>query len=171
VYLRAVALDCEMGTAANDETELIRLTAVDFFTGQVLIDNLVYPSVPMLHYDTKYSGVTKQEMMNAVRSGSAILGRERARAASLQFVGLETVVVVRWERRLQSLKMDPSANCGHVPSGGLSWREGRGGRTLQNLCKQRLGINIRVRDPAAGKLGHDSYQDAMAARELCLRWI
>ena len=43
----AIALDCEMGISTLGEPELIRLTAVDFFKGVVLIDRLVCPNVGM----------------------------------------------------------------------------------------------------------------------------
>jgi RNA exonuclease 1 len=49
----AVALDCEMGTAASGESELIRVTMVDYFSDEILVDNLVEPGVRMLHLNTR----------------------------------------------------------------------------------------------------------------------
>ena len=40
----AIVLDCEMGSAFTEETELLRLTAVDVFTRIVSIHKLVKPS-------------------------------------------------------------------------------------------------------------------------------
>jgi RNA exonuclease 1 len=44
---------------------------------------------------------------------------------------------------------------------------GRGGKSLKDLCKRKLGIDVQTK----GKLGHDSYEDAMATRELVLGWM
>ncbi|KAK4243848.1 hypothetical protein C7999DRAFT_35804 [Corynascus novoguineensis] len=49
----AVAIDCEMGTAFDEDSELIRLTLIDYFSGEILIDSLVYPDVPMKHFNTR----------------------------------------------------------------------------------------------------------------------
>ena len=165
--LPAIALDCEMGTSTTGESELIRLTAVDFFTGNILIDNLVSPSVPMAHYNTRYSGVTPGAMHHAVRTRTAIHGRDRARLALLQYCGPDTVIIVhggssdfsalRW---IHPLIIDSCILEGYngvkVP----------GGKSLQNLAKVKLGREIQVRDPKRGVFGHDSYEDAMACREL-----
>ncbi len=92
-HLDAVAIDCEMGTAYDGDTELIRISAIDYFKGTTLIDSLVCPDVPMQHYNTKWSGVTKADMEQAKRDGSCIWGREAAREALFNFVGPSTIVV------------------------------------------------------------------------------
>ncbi|KAG8426402.1 hypothetical protein J3459_008174 [Metarhizium acridum] len=92
-HVAAVVLDCEMGMASSGESELIRLSVVDFFTGAVLIDSLVYPSVKMAHYNTRFSGVTKHSMENSRRHRKCILGRDSARQALYKFVGPDTVVI------------------------------------------------------------------------------
>ena len=89
----AVAIDCEMGTASSGDSELIRVTMVDFFSGEVLIDNLICPSVPMSHYNTKWSGVTRSAMEKAKSQATCIFGRDNARRAVWNFVGPSTIVV------------------------------------------------------------------------------
>ncbi|KAK2785251.1 hypothetical protein FQN52_008591 [Onygenales sp. PD_12] len=89
----AVAIDCEMGQAMSGDSELIRITLIDYFSAEILIDSLVYPSVPMEHYRTSFSGVTKQDMERAMRSGTCIMGRNNARKAVWQYVGPNTIVV------------------------------------------------------------------------------
>ena len=169
-HLAAVALDCEMGTATSGETELIRLTAVDFFTGQVLIDNLVQPAVPMAHYNTRFSGVTARDMREAVTRRTCIFGRDRARQALWQYVGPETIVVVHGgQNDLSSLRwihpriIDTFLLEGYVGS------KTAGGRSLQNLCRMKLGIAVQEKRPGKGP-GHDSLEDAMACRELVVDW-
>ena len=174
-HRHAIALDCEMGTSTTSEVELIRLTAIDFFTSATLIDNLVQPSVPMAHYNTRYSGVSAAAMRTAVQNGTAIRGRDRARTALLQFVGPETVVVVhggkgdfgalRW---IHTLIVDTYLLEGYVGVGRNEKGEGGGGRkSLKDLCKRKVGVAVQMK----GKLGHDSYEDAMASRELVVQWM
>ncbi|KAL7923200.1 ribonuclease H-like domain-containing protein [Trichoderma austrokoningii] len=89
----AVVIDCEMGTASTGETELIRVSAVDYFSGAVLLDSLVYPDVKMVHYNTRYSGITRQQMENARRARSCLFGRASARQALWKFIGPTTIVI------------------------------------------------------------------------------
>ncbi|QPG93816.1 hypothetical protein C2857_002857 [Epichloe festucae Fl1] len=109
-HVAAVVLDCEMGTASSGESELIRISVVDYFTGAVLLDKLVYPNVRMAHYNTRFSGVTRHAMEEARRRHNCLIGRDAARQALYKFVGPNTVVVghathgdlscLRWIHRL-----------------------------------------------------------------------
>ncbi|OAA73652.1 RNA exonuclease [Cordyceps fumosorosea ARSEF 2679] len=92
-YRAAVVIDCEMGTAASGDSELIRVSAVDFFTREVLVDSLVWPDVRMAHFNTRYSGVTRKSMETARRARRTLAGRSGARAALWRFVGPSTVLV------------------------------------------------------------------------------
>lgn len=89
----AVAFDCEMGTAANGDTEVIRISLIDFFTQEILVNNLVEPDVPMKHLNTKYSGVSWADMKRAKREGSCFKGLSAARRAVWAFVGRDTILV------------------------------------------------------------------------------
>ncbi|UNI17378.1 hypothetical protein JDV02_003721 [Purpureocillium takamizusanense] len=89
----AVVIDCEMGNAASGESELIRVSVIDFFTREVLLDKLVSPNVPMAHYNTRYSGITRQMMENARRRRTCLDGRQAAREAIWRFVDPKTIVV------------------------------------------------------------------------------
>lgn len=91
--LVAVAVDCEMGTAESGECELIRVSMVDYFTGAVLLDSLVWPDVQMAHFNTRFSGVTRQAMNEARRNRTCLFGRRGARQAIWNHVGPETVVI------------------------------------------------------------------------------
>ncbi|KAH8696187.1 ribonuclease H-like domain-containing protein [Talaromyces proteolyticus] len=196
-YRKAVAIDCEMGTAKSGDSELIRITLLDYFSGQILIDKLVYPDVPMLHFNTRYSGVRRIDLNNARREGSCFYGRNSARTAILKFVGPSTVIVghsaqndlksLRWihhkivdtyiiesslkeaaERMLKesslttppeppnSLDVNPKKEEDRQKSS-----KGRGMLSLKTLSKVKLGRDIQT-----GRNGHDSVEDALAARDL-----
>ncbi|KAF6828823.1 3'-5' exonuclease [Colletotrichum plurivorum] len=219
---RAVAIDCEMGTASDGESELIRLSVVDFFTAEILLDSLVSPAVPMAHYNTRYSGVSRQDMEEARRRGACINGGVAgAREQVWRWVGPETVVVghgvnndfasLRWihpliidslllasaakaeklkreeeeeeERKKaavlaaaaalsqsgdlmsfdnleSSLNEEGSENSGQAEKDKQRKRS-RGGLSLKALTLELLGRHIQV-----GRGGHDSLEDALAARDL-----
>ncbi|KAF4535034.1 RNA exonuclease [Lasiodiplodia theobromae] len=82
-----------MGTAASGDSELIRVTLVDYFTSDVLLDSLVFPSVPMRDLRSRFSGVTWSELYKARKARTCIFGRENARKAVWKFVGPNTIVV------------------------------------------------------------------------------
>lgn len=89
----AVAIDCEMAVACSGDSELVRVSLVDFFTAEVLIDRLVYPDVDIQDYKTRYSGVTRRGMEVARRRRECFMGKYEARLAVWKFVGPETIVV------------------------------------------------------------------------------
>ena len=89
----AVALDCEMGTAASGDPELIRVTMVDYFSGEILVDNLVQPDVSMRHLNTRYSGVSWPDLKEARRKGTCLSGKAGARQAVWKYVGNDTIIV------------------------------------------------------------------------------
>ncbi|KAJ4293439.1 hypothetical protein N0V90_008722 [Kalmusia sp. IMI 367209] len=89
----AVALDCEMGTAVSGDTELIRVTLIDYFSGDILVNHLVEPTVPMKHLNTRFSGVTFKQIREAKRRGVCLKGAHAARRAMWTYVGPKTVVV------------------------------------------------------------------------------
>ncbi len=176
----AVVIDCEMGVAESGESELIRVSVVDYFSCEVLLDSLVWPDVRMSHYSTMFSGVTRQAMEDARRRRSCIFGRDNARNAVCRFVGPDTVVVghaaqndltsLRWihpsvvdtlliELGIRSwedkAENNDTGNGDSQPTGGLS---------LKALALQRLNRAIQVK-----RKGHDSLEDAMAARDI-LHW-
>lgn len=89
----AVSIDCEMGTNEYGESELIRVSVIDYFTGAVLLDKLVWPDVKMKHYNTRFSGVSAREINDARRRKTCLFGRAAAREAIWKFVGPETIVI------------------------------------------------------------------------------
>jgi RNA exonuclease 1 len=64
-----------MGTARSGDSELIRLSAIDYLTGEVLINNLVKPDQPMQHLNTKWSGVTWDQMNEAISEKTTLKGK------------------------------------------------------------------------------------------------
>lgn len=89
----AVVIDCEMGTADTGESELIRVSVIDYFSRRILLDRLVLPQVKMTHYNTRYSGISRQMMEDARRRRECFVGRDQARSAVWQLIGPDTIVI------------------------------------------------------------------------------
>ncbi|CAI7573024.1 unnamed protein product [Penicillium glandicola] len=92
-YRYAVVLDCEMGTTDLGEQELIRVSAVDFYTGELLMNKLVFPKAFMLHTNSRFSGVTWPMLYAAKEAGEALNGRDEARERLFRYVGPNTILV------------------------------------------------------------------------------
>lgn len=158
----AVCLDCEMAQAPGGDRILIQVVLLDYFSGEVLINNLVAPDQPVLSYQTRYSGITAAQMTIAIEMGQALNGWRGARDEVWRFVGTDTVVVghgvhndlavlrMAHTRVVDSLLVVP-----HVKSRSS---------TLRNLTKCLLGLEVQN----GGRSGHDCLEDARAARELVL---
>lgn len=86
-------VDCEMGCGMQNESLCIRVSVVDYFTAEVLVDKLVFPNEVILTYNTRFSGVTRRQMMQAKSMGDCLLGIAAAREAIWKFVGPDTIVV------------------------------------------------------------------------------
>ncbi|GKT94675.1 3'-5' exonuclease [Colletotrichum tofieldiae] len=219
----AVAIDCEMGTAYDGESELIRVTLVDYFTSEILLDSLVYPQVAMQHYNTKWSGVSRQQMNDARAKGKCITGGLAAvRDAVWRWVGPETVVVghavhndlasLRWihplvvdslllataaraerEKReeeeaarkdaaaaaaaaafeeddddlisFRELDLEPRETPEKASAEKAGAKRKPGGLSLKALTSDMFNRQIQK-----GKEGHDSLEDALAARDI-VHWF
>ncbi|KAL7774644.1 hypothetical protein CFE70_005558 [Pyrenophora teres f. teres 0-1] len=232
----AVAIDCEMGTARTGDSELIRISAIDYFTGEVLVNNLVEPDLPMQNLNTQYSGVTFGQLNRDVRAGHCLKGKSGAREALWRFVGPDTFIVGhgvnndlralrlihprvvdsylvenkivqarksieaaaaaaeaereaanRAEQQLQkaavftqgmgaedrvislsALNNQAAQVATAAPQVGPKKKKpkGSGELSLKTLLKRYLGRDIQMK----GKLGHDSMEDAIAARDL-VHWM
>jgi RNA exonuclease 1 len=89
----AVAMDCEMGTNVDGDSELIRITMVDYETRGILIDRLVWPDTDMAHYNTRYSGVSHSQMEKARARRQCLFGIKEARNEIWKYVGPDTIVI------------------------------------------------------------------------------
>lgn len=159
-----IALDCEMGISKRGESELIQISAVDFFTGEVLLDSLVYPKVAMKHLNPRFSGVDWKLLNLANKKGQCINGREEARRRLFQWVGPETIVITH-------------GGCGDLLA--LRW--------IHPLVLDTLAVECRRQGPQPVKTlvhltqvllhrkiqqsydGHDCLEDTVACRDLA-KW-
>ncbi|CAG8896983.1 unnamed protein product [Penicillium egyptiacum] len=173
---RAIVLDCEMVQVEGGRRELAFLSAIDFLTGEILIDNYVQPNSKVVNWDSRYSGVTPAAMNKAVKKGTALFGWEGARSKLWEFMDSETVLVghslnndldvlgiIHWNI------LDSSIITSEAVFYTVHAREALN-RTwsLKTLTNELVNYDIQV-----GKQGHSALEDAHATRDIviwCLRY-
>ncbi|KAJ5392860.1 hypothetical protein N7465_011834 [Penicillium sp. CMV-2018d] len=173
---RAIVLDCEMVQVEAGRRELAFLSAIDFLTGEVLIDNYVQPKSRVVNWDSRFSGVTPSAMNKAVKKGTALFGWEGARSKLWEFMDSETVLVghslnndldvlgiIHWNV-VDSSIITSEAVFYTVHAGeplNRTW-------SLKTLTNELVNYDIQV-----GKQGHSALEDAHATRDIviwCLRY-
>ena len=174
---RVIALDCEMVGLHGGRDGLARLSAVDFLTGEVLVDQLVAPTERVADWRTRWSGVTKAGMEAARQAGLALEGGwAAARAALSALADADTVLVghslnhdLRALRIAHARVVDSSVLYAEAVFGGGQRKGQRPQRMygLKQLCAEVLGVDVQ----AAGRAGHDGLEDALATRELVIRFL
>lgn len=165
---QAIVLDCEMVGVGHKglTSELARVSAIDFFTGGLLVDTLVEPHLNVTDWRTQWSGITAKDMNEAIISGEALRGSTAARKELFRYMDSQTILVghsLQFDLAALGIHHDATADSSILARLAV----GRGFKrqfALKTLCKELL--NITVQDH--GKNGHDAVEDALAAREVVL---
>ncbi|KAL6711450.1 RNA exonuclease 3 [Coniothyrium glycines] len=168
----AVCFDCEMGYTTNG-LEMLRLTVISWPMHKPLVDVLVKPLGHILDVNTRFSGVTAEQFVNAKAYDPAnpkpmrhdlciVESPYAARDLFLSLVSPETPVLGHaLENDLNTIRLIHPNIIDTVllypTRQGLPYRHG-----LRNLAKMHLGEEIQQ----AGAAGHDSYEDARTTGEL-----
>ncbi|KAJ6114521.1 hypothetical protein N7486_000299 [Penicillium sp. IBT 16267x] len=167
---KAIVMDCEMVSLSRGRMELAFLTAIDFLTGEILINHYVQPRGEVVNWNTQYSGVTRQAMTEAMCSGKG-LQWEEARDRLRSFADSDTVLV--GHALFNDLNVLHFTHLRIVDSSILTcdavfpdhpvekpipriWG-------LKVLTKELLGYSIQ-----GSKLGHSALEDSRATRDLVM---
>ncbi|KAG6378672.1 ribonuclease H-like protein [Boletus reticuloceps] len=155
-----VALDCEM-IYTTGGMRVARVSVVDG-AGAEVFDELVRmdDGVEVIDYNTRFSGITKEEHRKASLTLSSI------RQSLDVFINSETIIIGHaLENDLKTLRMihhqciDTAILFPH--RAGPPYR-----RSLRDLAKEHLGISIQT---GGGSTGHSSVEDSVATLDL-VRW-
>ncbi|KAF1945989.1 hypothetical protein EJ02DRAFT_395304 [Clathrospora elynae] len=168
----AVCFDCEMGYTTNG-LEMLRLTVISWPQHKPLVDILVRPLGHLLDVNTRFSGITAEQFVNAkpydlsdpkpVRNDLRIVESPYvARELFLAHVSPTTPVLGHaLENDLNTIRLIHPNIVDTVllypTRQGLPFRYG-----LRNLAKTHLGEDIQQ----GGAAGHDSFEDARTTGEL-----
>lgn len=168
---KAVALDCEMVETTARHSDLAYLGAVDFLTGEVLIDSFVEPTDEVIYWRSRISGITPSNMREAVQSGKALRGWQAARDKLWEYIDDQTVLVghalqndlqvlgIIHHRIVDSIVLTAEAVFDTIKSDEKLPRLWG----LKTLTKALLGQEIQN-----SKKGHNALQDAYAARDIVI---
>lgn len=179
-----INIDCEMGYTVHG-LELIRLTATSWPSGSPLLDILVRPFGEVLDPNSRFSGVTATELVDAPRISAdekdhgKLAGTQKlhivdspavARDLLLRFLAPETPVIGHGlENDLNSVRLIHHT----VIDTALLFPHGQGlpyRNALRSLVSIHLGRTIQSGGKLAGAAdaasGHDSKEDANAAGDL-----
>lgn len=174
---KAVVLDCEMVGVAGGASELVSLTAVDFLTGELLLNSLVHPRQPVIDWRTQIHGISPAGLSVARAQGLALDGWQAATAELFKHVDQDTVLIgqslqydlaalhIRHARVVDSAILASEAVFG-TKGKPRYWNLG-----LKNLCSELLGLNIREGAPLGVSKVHDGLEDVLATREVVLYWL
>jgi hypothetical protein len=166
----AVVLDCEMVEVTGGQNEVVRLCAVDFLTGQVLVDIYVVPRQRVFAWRTRVSGVTEVLLMEMKRQGRTVDGWQQARALLWEHIDENTILIGHaLNNDLNVLGMIHT----RIVDSGILARAAVGPNCdyspgLKKLCQEFLGKDIQT-----GAAGHSCVEDTFATREVllwCLRY-
>ena len=153
---------------AGGWNEVIRFSAVDYLTGEVLLDAFVQPAVRIYDWRSRYSGVTPAIFEEARSQGRVMEGGWReARAALWSLMSPDTILIGQALNndlevlRMIHAKVVDSGILAKAMAGGASSGSSVG---LKTLCVELCGIEVQNH----GKKGHDSVEDCLAAREVVL---
>ncbi|XP_064373301.1 apoptosis-enhancing nuclease isoform X2 [Dromaius novaehollandiae] len=155
-----VAIDCEMvGTGPRGRlSELARCTVVSY-EGDVIYDKYVQPELPIVDYRTRWSGITKRHMKNAIPFRAA-------QAEILKILKDKIVVGHAIHNDFQALKYfhpkDRTRDTSRIPL--LNQKAGfpvKVSASLKSLAKHLLHKKIQI-----GRKGHSSVEDARTTMEL-----
>lgn len=89
----AIVVDCEMVGVVGGRSAVVSLSAIDFFTGEVLIDTIVNPTERVIDWRARYSGVSLARMRRACASGEALRGWKAARQRLWGFMDVNTILI------------------------------------------------------------------------------
>ncbi|XP_074090226.1 apoptosis-enhancing nuclease isoform X1 [Macrotis lagotis] len=110
---KCVAIDCEMvGTGPGGRvSELARCSVVSYH-GDVLYDKYIRPETPIVDYRTRWSGITRQHMKNAIpfRVAQKEIGQHGHSSVEDARTAMELYQLVEVEWELKEASSQPS-NC------------------------------------------------------------
>ncbi|KAG9187502.1 hypothetical protein G6011_05373 [Alternaria panax] len=164
----AIALNCDVVRQGYNESEISHISAIDYLTGEIIIDAPVQPIRPVENWHTNQNRQSKEGIAAATAVGTILNGWPDARAEIWKNIDADTILLGHnLHRDLTLLRME---HC-HVVDSAILAPEAVGHSikrcwSLRALCSQLLDVQIQ----SDKKEQHHCVEDAFAKRELILWW-
>ena len=150
-------------------SEVVKVSAVDFLSGETLLNTLVLPTAKVRRWKTEITGISNQTMDEARAQGHTVEGWTKARSELWRHIDADTILVG------QSLHYDLEVlgmlHMRIVDSAILAAKaiDLPGAKTcgLKKMCKEMLNVDIQCLNGGI----HDCLEDVLASRELVLYFI
>ncbi|XP_062318097.1 apoptosis-enhancing nuclease [Osmerus eperlanus] len=155
-----VAMDCEMvGTGPGGRcSELARCSLLDYH-GNVIYDKYIRPCQPVTDYRTRWSGIRKHHLQNA-------LPFSEARAEILEIIQGKVVVGHALNNDFQALDFNHPCHMKRDTSSTRLLRQLAGYPVRHCISLKILANKLLDREIQVGRRGHCSVEDARAALDL-----
>ncbi|KAH6603223.1 hypothetical protein Trco_007998 [Trichoderma cornu-damae] len=168
---KVVAISCEWGRGKNRQNELVAICAIDFLTGDTLVDSLVAPSQPMCDWRSRSHGISAAAV-EAVAGGhkKCLQGWREARAKLFEYIDAQTILVGHTIRtdlgllRLFHTRIVDSQVLATTAVFSTSRRKGYKW-PIDKVCEGFLGITIRQNSTSS------AFENVLASREIVLQCI
>ncbi|KAM8921490.1 interferon-stimulated 20 kDa exonuclease-like 2 [Pelodytes ibericus] len=157
---KMVAIDCEMvGTGLKGRNSDLARCSIVNFCGDVVYDKYIKPESPITDYRTRWSGIRREHMINAIPFGLA-------QKEILKILNGKIVIGHAIHNDFKALKYfhpkEMTRDTSMIPllnrKAGFQEKEAA---SLKRLAKQLLHKDIQV-----GRHGHSSVEDAKTTMEL-----
>ncbi|KAG9950845.1 hypothetical protein KCU85_g3210, partial [Aureobasidium melanogenum] len=168
---RAIALDCEMaGGRIGDGlvNQVIQLTAIDYFSGEVLISALVKPTLVIQQWRTNIHGVSPSMMSKAVNNGTALENVFHARELLFSFMNSNTILVghaLHNDLNVLKIAHDRCVDSEILAKVAIDRASHNNGVGLKKLCDTLLGLSVQR------TTFHSCLEDTFAAREAVIYMV
>uniref|UniRef100_A0A8C9F3N6 Interferon stimulated exonuclease gene 20 like 2 n=1 Tax=Pavo cristatus TaxID=9049 RepID=A0A8C9F3N6_PAVCR len=155
-----VAIDCEMvGTGPKGGTSALARCSIVSYEGDVLYDCYVRPTEPIVDYRSRWSGICKKHMLNAVPFC-------KAQQEILKILSGKVVVGHAIHNDFKALKyFHPKALTRDTSKIPLLNQKGGFPENIA-ISLKRLAKELLHKDIQVGKSGHSSVEDARTTMEL-----
>ncbi|KAJ6157905.1 hypothetical protein N7470_005497 [Penicillium chermesinum] len=167
-----ITISAVFGLNVERQFEIIRLAAIEFLSGCVLIDSLVYPSMDMIHYDTPRTGITKAMMEAAKEAGEILESRHIREILGRLLHPQGHLVLFNGAKLLKALRLSTASSTSRPSHGFIEllhfewstgeyksvWIKPSLKEVTAKRLKRKIGLSPKFRD--------DPVENAMAMRDL-----
>ncbi|KAI0802799.1 hypothetical protein GGR55DRAFT_663869 [Xylaria sp. FL0064] len=167
----ALVIACEFVEMQRGSRGLLSISAVDFFTGDVVLHKLVWPGPSVINWHKPVTRFNKARLNDALKKGKALSGWEQAREKIFEVANSQTIFIghglapylnvlrIATDRAVDSMVMLSRAVFGDMDFFPRRWY-------LDVACRELLKEELKHMGSP-----RNSLEDALATRELVLQGV